>query len=106
MDSASADSPRGAGAEAASPHTLPGEQAVTASRDARWEAGDPVSPRTRAEEEEGPVLSGGWTVLGAQSGPGLWGRAALSVPRSVAGSSHPGLLLFFCSGNTINLLTK
>lgn len=40
----------------------------------------------------------------AQRGPGLWGGAALSP--LVAGSSHLGLLLFFCSGNTINLLLK
>lgn len=40
----------------------------------------------------------------AQSGPGFRGGAALSP--LVAGSSHLGLLLFFCSGNTINLLTE
>lgn len=64
----------------------------------------PFLPGLRRRRRRGP--SSGRRVGGpsAQRGPGLWGGAALSP--LVAGSSHLGLLLFFCSGNTINLLLK
>lgn len=62
-----------------------------------------VSPRRRRRRRRGP--SSGWQAEGSRCSewPWLVGRGCPLRPL-VAGSSHLGVLLFFCSGNTINLL--
>lgn len=87
---------------AASPHTLPwGAGSEGFSHDAGLVAS--VSPRRRRRRRKGP--SSGWRAEGSRcpEWPWLVGRGRPLHPL-VAGSSHLGLLLFFCPGNTINLL--